>query len=74
MKKILRSGTRNLPAKWIGNCPSCGCQFEYDRSDLVYSDTFKQMPLYVECPECHQPLRHSDQTRCSMDKVSTIQA
>lgn len=72
MKKILRGGTRNLPAKWIGNCPSCGCQFEYDRSDLETCNG-KGMPVYVRCPECHQHLRHSDQTRCSMDRVETMQ-
>ena len=73
MKKILREGTRNLPSRWVGNCPNCDCQFEYDRSELHYNSEFKNMPIYVECPECHQHLRHSESQRCLMNNLSIMQ-
>ena len=72
MKKILRNGIRNLPSRWVCNCPNCGCQFEYDRSE-IQSVCIKNMPAFVECPECHQHLRHSDSSRCQMNNLGTMQ-
>ena len=74
MKKILRNGIRNLPSRWVCNCPNCGCQLEYDRSEIHHSGSeFKNMPPFVMCPECHQHLRHSESSKCHMNNIGTMQ-
>lgn len=74
MKKILRKGTRNLPSKWVANCPNCGCQFEYDSAEIKIDSNFyvDDIPPHVQCPECHQYLRHYESQKCSMDNSSTM--
>lgn len=51
MKTILKK-----PAKFKITCPKCGCQFIYDKEDIV-AQALVEM---VECPSCYKLLWHSD--------------
>lgn len=73
MKRILRNGICNLPSRWVCNCPNCGCQFEYDRSEIQTGSEFRNMPAFVKCPECNQHLRHSESSLCQMSNLGTMQ-
>ena len=55
MKKIIRHGDRYANAVFLRKCCACGCQFEYERQDVleVYFDPLEHVDLwYVGCPEC----------------------
>lgn len=69
MKRVIKHGN-SLPSKWIGKCPSCGCEFQYDRSEVRHDSIFQNIPIYVQCPECNQCIRHSDQSKVN---ISTMQ-
>ena len=52
MKKILEHGERH----YKGQCPCCGCLFEYDLAD-IYADSESNKELFynewcLSCPEC----------------------
>lgn len=70
MKKVLVHGTHSLIHKWVSICPSCGCQFEYDKNEIlgVLNDS---VPLFVKCPECEQYVRHDNSKKQNID--TTIQ-
>lgn len=67
MKKVLVHGSHSLIHKWVANCPSCGCQFEYDKYEIlgVLKDS---VPLFVKCPECEQYVRHDDYQKSEINK------
>ena len=50
MKTILKK-----PARFEITCPKCGCQFIYDKEDIV--GTLTEM---IECSSCYKLLWHSD--------------
>ena len=58
--------------KFKKTCPDCGCEFEYDESDLqtdyrLYLNTYPgQYETYVVCPCCGKHIHHG--TRCADEK------
>lgn len=48
MIKIIKSGKKEFHAI----CPSCGCEFTYEKEDLNRTNS-------VKCPECNMPIPHS---------------
>lgn len=53
MKKILRQG--NIK-KYRAKCPVCDTEFEYQRSDVAYSNDLQG--AVVECPDCGMLIQH----------------
>lgn len=50
MIKVIKHGR---PVRYQVTCPSCDCEFTYDKSDL---DSLKD----VTCPDCHTKVRHCE--------------
>lgn len=53
MIKIIKSGKKEFHAI----CPSCGCEFTYEKEDLSGKDYIGALD-YVTCPECGMPISH----------------
>lgn len=52
MKKILKEVSR-----FRIKCPYCDCEFEYDSSDIFFSNIM--IGALVSCPRCHNALYHA---------------
>ena len=49
MIKIIKEGTRK-----IAKCPNCGCEFSYEREDVLKDPTCKYIENRVKCPQCNE--------------------
>lgn len=59
MKKILKEGS-----KFRIKCPYCDCEFEYDSSDIFFSNVI--VGALVSCPRCNNALYHSTSSRSNI--------
>lgn len=59
MKKIL-----NEVSKFRIKCPYCDCEFEYDSSDIFFSNIM--IGALVSCPRCNNALYHSTSSRSNI--------
>ena len=59
MKKILKEGSR-----FRIKCPYCDGEFEYDSSDIFFSNTI--IGALVSCPICNNALYHSASSKSSI--------
>lgn len=59
MKKILKEGS-----KFRIKCPYCDCEFEYDSSDIFFSNII--VGALVSCPRCNNALYHSTSSRSNI--------
>lgn len=59
MKKILKEGS-----KFRIKCPYCDCEFEYDSSDIFFSNVI--IGALVSCPRCNNALYHSTSSRSNI--------
>lgn len=59
MKKILKEGS-----KFRIKCPYCDCEFEYDSSDIFFSNII--VGALVSCPRCNNSLYHSTSSRSNI--------
>lgn len=49
--KIIKDGS--TPKTWKGECPFCGCEYEYEASDVYTEYTLSCFTTYsVTCPWC----------------------
>lgn len=57
--KIIKEGNKKT---FTAVCPECGCEFEYDTSDLDQDWSLNSYPSqykrYVKCPCCHEKVYH----------------
>ena len=59
MKKILKEGSR-----FRIKCPYCDCEFEYDSSDIFFSNIM--IGALVSCPRCHNALYHAASSKSNI--------
>lgn len=59
MKKILKGGSR-----FRIKCPYCDCEFEYDSSDIFFSNIL--IGALVSCPRCHNALYHAASSKSNI--------
>ena len=59
MKKILKEGS-----KFRIKCPYCDCEFEYDSSDIFFSNIL--IRALVSCPRCHNALYHAASSKSNI--------
>lgn len=59
MKKILKGVSR-----FRIKCPYCDCEFEYDSSDIFFSNIL--IGALVSCPRCHNALYHSASSKSNI--------
>lgn len=59
MKKIL-----NEVSKFRIKCPYCDCEFEYDSSDIFFSNVI--IGALVSCPRCKNALYHKDSLKSNI--------
>ena len=59
MKKILKEGS-----KFRIKCPYCDCEFEYDSSDIFFSNII--VGALVSCPRCHNALYHAASSKSNI--------
>ena len=59
MKKILKEGS-----KFRIKCPYCDCEFEYDSSDIFFSNIL--IGALVSCPRCHNALYHAASSKSNI--------
>ena len=59
MKKILKEGSR-----FRIKCPYCDCEFEYDSSDIFFSNIL--IGALVSCPKCHNALYHAASSKSNI--------
>lgn len=59
MKKILKEGS-----KFRIKCPYCDCEFEYDSSDIFFSNII--IGALVSCPRCNNALYHSSSSKSNI--------
>ena len=59
MKKILKEGSR-----FRIKCPYCDCEFEYDSSDIFFSNII--IGALVSCPRCHNALYHAASSKSNI--------
>ena len=50
MIKIIKEGTRK-----IAKCPNCGCEFSYEREDLLRDPIW--IENHVNCPQCNESIK-----------------
>ena len=50
MIKIIKEGTRK-----ITKCPNCGCEFSYEREDVLRDPVFTK-ENHVNCPQCNNEI------------------
>ena len=48
MIQIIKEGTRK-----IAKCPICGCEFSYEREDVLIDPVFTR-ENHVNCPQCNE--------------------
>ena len=53
-----------------GKCTFCGCEFEYQGSDLSYHRNFPDGFLY--CPRCKKPFRHEELNEIASSPVERV--
>ena len=59
MKKILKGVSR-----FRIKCPYCDCEFEYDSSDIFFSNII--IGALVSCPRCHNALYHAASSKSNI--------
>ena len=59
MKKILKEVSR-----FRIKCPYCDCEFEYDSSDIFFSNII--VGALVSCPRCHNALYHAASSKSNI--------
>lgn len=59
MKKILKGVSR-----FRIKCPYCDCEFEYDSSDIFFSNIL--LGALVSCPRCHNALYHAASSKSNI--------
>ena len=59
MKKILKEVSR-----FRIKCPYCDCEFEYDSSDIFFSNIL--IGALVSCPRCHNALYHAASSKSNI--------
>ena len=59
MKKILKEVSR-----FRIKCPYCDCEFEYDSSDIFFSNII--IGALVSCPRCHNALYHAASSKSNI--------
>ena len=59
MKKILKEGS-----KFRIKCPYCDCEFEYDSSDIFFSNIM--IGALVSCPRCNNALYHAASSKSNI--------
>lgn len=59
MKKILKEVSR-----FRIKCPYCDCEFEYDSSDIFFSNIM--IGALVSCPSCNNLIYHSDSSKSNI--------
>lgn len=59
MKKILKEVSR-----FRIKCPYCECEFEYDSSDIFFSNIL--IGALVSCPRCHNALYHAASSKSNI--------
>lgn len=59
MKKILKEVSR-----FRIKCPYCDCEFEYDSSDIFFSNIL--IGALVSCPRCHNALYHEASSKSNI--------
>ena len=59
MKKILKEVSR-----FRIKCPYCDCEFEYDSSDIFFSNIL--IGALVSCPRCHKALYHAASSKSNI--------
>lgn len=59
MKKILKEWSR-----FRIKCPYCDCEFEYDSSDIFFSNIL--IGALVSCPRCHNALYHAASSKSNI--------
>ena len=59
MKKILKEVSR-----FRIKCPYCDCEFEYDSSDIFFSNIL--IGALVSCPRCHDYLYHAASSKSNI--------
>ena len=59
MKKILKEVSR-----FRIKCPYCDCEFEYDSSDIFFSNIL--IGAVVSCPRCHNALYHAASSKSNI--------
>ena len=59
MKKILKEVSR-----FRIKCPYCDCEFEYDSSDIFFSNIL--IGALVSCPKCHNALYHAASSKSNI--------
>ena len=59
MKKILKEVSR-----FRIKCPYCDCEFEYDSSDIFFSNIM--IGALVSCPRCNNALYHAASSKSNI--------
>ena len=59
MKKILKEVSR-----FSIKCPYCDCEFEYDSSDIFFSNIM--IGALVSCPRCNNALYHAASSKSNI--------
>ena len=59
MKNILKEVSR-----FRIKCPYCDCEFEYDSSDILFSNIM--IGALVSCPRCHNALYHAASSKSNI--------
>ena len=54
MPKIINRGGPRKPIPYVGTCRSCGCEAEWERSEVNYTHHPNEPAgnLYGKCPQC----------------------
>ena len=61
MIQIIKKGTRK-----IEECPTCGCEFSYEREDLCMDPIYKKW--IVNCPQCSKAITVLAQKDATFDE------
>ena len=48
--------SRKLEARKIAKCQNCGCEFSYEREDVL-RDPVCRIEYYVNCPQCNNSIK-----------------
>lgn len=59
MKRILKEWS-----KFRIKCPYCDCEFEYDSSDIFFSNIM--IGALVSCPRCNNALYHAASSKSNI--------
>lgn len=67
--KVIKHGTKVFRV----TCPICGCEFEYELSDLTEevdkeSLTYGAKVKVVKCPECNEKIKHQEYKEVHPDR------